>query len=369
MQLSHAELILYARQIALADIGINGQLKLKQASVICIGAGGLGSPVLQYLAAAGVGTIGIVDDDVVEASNLQRQIIYSHHDIGKQKTLAAKEYLERINPYINIEIYSEKFTSQNASALIANYDIVADCTDNLANRYLTNAVCLAADKAFVFAGIWQHQGQCMLFHGNNGPCFYCLFPQGEPLPDCREAGVLGVLPGLLGTMQANLIIQHILQIQEMPIGRFISLNSFNLELRHYTIAKNPDCPACGLRRSAALTFSAGACPLNDIPAISVADLKRKLALNENFILLDVRSPEERRRYHIGGTLIPLPELFQRIAELSPLIPVIVYCHTDKRSYMAAKVLLEHQFVSVAYLKGGVKSWGDYQAVNTLDVQY
>lgn len=340
MTLNTAERLFYAKQIMLKDIGEAGQLTLKNTKVLCIGAGGLGSALLQTLASAGVGVLGIVDHDVVEPSNLQRQLLYRHEDIGLKKVIAAKKYLQKLNRYIDINSYAEKFDVNNARQLISHYDIIADCTDYLANRYVVNHHCVELDKIFVFAGIWQHQGQCMLFQGKQGPCFECIFPVDstqDVLADCSESGVLAILPTILGTLQANLIIQHILNIKNSSTGHFYHMDISNLELRAYEVEQNPDCSVSRAQPQ----------------SISVEELKHKLACPEKFILLDVRSREEHDAQNLGGTLIPLSELSQRITELDPAIPVIVYCRTDVRSKMAAQFLCEYNFTSVAYLRGGI----------------
>ncbi|HEV2613109.1 MAG TPA: HesA/MoeB/ThiF family protein [Gammaproteobacteria bacterium] len=349
MELNTAEKLFYAKQIMLPDVGIEGQLKLKNTRVLCIGAGGLGSPLLQTLVSAGIGKIGIVDHDVVELSNLQRQILYRYEDVNLKKVSIAKKYLQKLNPHIDIVVYPEKFDVSNARELIAQYDIIADCTDYLANRYLVNQICMELNKSFVFAGIWQHQGQCMLFQGKQGPCFECLFPAdstAEVLSDCNELGVLAVLPNLLGTLQANLIIQHVLKLQNSLPQYFYHIDISNLEFRPYSVEQNLQCRVCGVNK---IAYPA-------INIISIETLKHKLANTENFILLDVRSREEHEIQNLGGILIPLPELSSRIAELDPAIPVIVYCRTDVRSQMAAHILCENNFTSVAYLKGGITAW-------------
>jgi sulfur-carrier protein adenylyltransferase/sulfurtransferase len=351
--LSSAETALYARQIVLPEVGISGQLRLKNASVLCIGAGGLGAPLLQYLAAAGIGRIGIVDHDVVETSNLQRQIIYTHDDIGKRKTDAAKNYLQRLNPHIQIDIYPQKFTAENAAKLIADFDMTADCTDQIANRYLVNAHSIAANKPFMYAGISRHAGQCMLFHGTSGPCFYCLFPDDAGVslpPDCNAGGVLGVLPGLLGTMQANLIIQHLLR-QNDDIGRLYAVNITNLDGRTYVVTKNPQCPVCVNHRG--MDLIAAARQSCSIPAISAIELLPLLHDKQNIILLDVRTRAEHDADNIGGMLIPLDELPRRLPEIDASLPVIVYCKSGHRSSAAVKLLSENGVGDVRQLEGGI----------------
>jgi molybdopterin/thiamine biosynthesis adenylyltransferase len=247
MLLSPEERYYYARQIVLDEIGTAGQIKLKKTKVLCIGAGGLGSPLLQYLTAAGVGTIGIMDHDVIDMSNLSRQTIYKHADIGIKKVRAAKEYLIQLNPFVKIHSYPERLRQANALGIIAEYDIVADCTDDLSNRYLTNKICVAMDKPFAFAGIWRHQGQCMLFQGQKGPCFNCLFPVDNTSPrfaSCSDFGVLGVLPGMLGIMQANLIIQYIVQSGDIALGKLLMVNSRHFDIRSYQLYRSLDCELC-----------------------------------------------------------------------------------------------------------------------------
>lgn len=348
MQLDHIELSLYSRQISLQEVGVAGQMKLKNASVLCIGAGGLGAPLLQYLAAAGVGKLGIIDNDHVELSNLQRQIIYSHDDIGKPKVEAAKTYLTKLNPYTNVEIFHDKFTERNARQLISAYDIIADCTDNIENRYLVNHVCLIENKPFVFAGISKHQGQCMMFHGENGPCFQCLFPRDErllSLPDCRAGGVLGVLPGIVGGVQAGMIMREILQLGESRGNQFHTFDMTTMQWQAYHVDKHDDCPACGKQKYQMPT----------VMSISAEDLQNMQASDDEFILLDVRSRAEHDEQNIGGKLIPLTELPQRWRELDSAVPVVVYCHAGIRSMAAARFLLEHQFHSVMNLSGGIVS--------------
>lgn len=351
MQFSKDELSYYSRQFMLNEINENGQLKLKNAKVLCIGAGGLGSPLLQYLAAAGIGTIGIIDHDVVEISNLSRQIIYKYNDIGEKKVIAAKRNLLQLNPFISINIYSERFDEINALSLINNYDIIADCTDNLINRYITNHVCVALNKSFAFAGIWRYQGQCMLFHGKKGACFNCLFPFTDAsyhLPDCNNAGVLGVLPGMLGMMQANLIIQHILQISEVKVGTLFALNARALTIQSHTIERDRSCRVCSVSQNTNQVdlyhYS-----LQRTQSITLCELKSKIDGGEKFTLLDVRSEKEHAANNLGGILIPLPVLEKRLHELDQTFPIIVYCQSGQRSKIAATILKKNKFASVLTL--------------------
>lgn len=342
----------YKCQIALPLVGEAGQLKLKNSRVLCIGAGGLGAVMLQYLAAAGVGTIGIVDDDVIELSNLQRQVIYHPQQVGIKKVVAAQEYLRQLNPAVNIKIYDTTFNRRNAEEIVNHYDIVADCTDVLANRYLTNAVCHAANIPFVFAGITQFNGQCMLFRGKQGPCFECLFPATDEFaetPDCDSGGVLAVLPGILGLMQASLIMRHLLQLNNDALSRLHTVDLLSFEFNQFDVYQNPDCAACAHGQA-------------QPSVVLLSELLAKMDAGSNFTLLDVRTYQERAVGHMGGLHIPLHELANRYTEIPPSLPVIVYCHTDKRSAAAAKILMQFSFPDVAYLQGGIVAARDHFSV-------
>lgn len=351
--LSADEMNRYTQQLKLDQIGIDGQEKLKNAKVLCIGAGGLGSAFLFYLAAAGVGTIGVIDDDEVELSNLQRQILYQHAHIGKKKSLIAQRQLLALNPDITVHANTEKLTSENALRLISQYDIIADCSDNFATRYLVSEVCFELNKPYVFASISQFIGQCSLFSTNQHPCFRCLFPNPpsfDALPDCKEGGVLGVLPGLLGIMQATEVLKWILQCGETLAGQLLQINILNMQFRKYQLTKNPECSLCVLRQSFALIS------LQHLVGISVQELQEKMHARENMLLLDVRSAQEYAIDNLGGTLIPLPELMARLSELNSNMPIIVYCQSGKRSQQAASLLMNSGFNSVQYLRGGLFEW-------------
>ncbi len=349
MQLNHDEYQRYAKQILLPQVGESGQLKLKQARVLCIGAGGLGSVVLPYLAAAGIGKIGIIDHDSIELSNLHRQVIYSTTDIGLKKVAAAKKYLHCLNPEIEIEIFTHEFNHDNAQQFMLDYDIAADCTDNLNSAIILNAVCSQLDKPFVFAGISGFQGQCMLFHGKSGPCFSCVFPDiDNSLPDCNSAGVLGVLPGMLGMMQASLILQHILGLTAHTLGRLYVMNLLNMQLRDYQVEKSAYCATCVDGRIPDTSNI-------HVQSISAAELREKLNHRERFTLLDVRTLQEHEQANLGGVHIPLAELPARLSQLDADIPVIVYCQSGKRSMTAAQLLMKNNFKMAAYLEGGIVS--------------
>lgn len=344
--LNKDEQLRYRCQLALPEVGEAGQLKLKQARVLCIGAGGLGTVLLQYLAAAGVGTLGIIDDDVIELSNLPRQIIYHPGQVGMKKTLAAKNYLTQLNPAVCVNVYDMKFNHDNAASLVTDYDIIADCTDVLANRYLLNAVSLAAQKPFVFAGISQYTGQCMLFRGESAPCFECLFPYHHDtvnFSDCQQGGVLAVLPGLLGLMQASLTLRHLLQLGAEHENTLHTVDLLSFAFERYRVHQNKDCPACVHGQPGILTLS----------SITLDVFLQKMQCGESFALLDVRTHGERLAANIGGIHIPLHELETSLHLLNREQPVIVYCHTDKRSAAAVNRLRAHGFTNVCYLQGGM----------------
>lgn len=350
MRLDDLELERYARQISLPEIGIEGQITLKNASVLCVGAGGLGAPLLQYLAAAGVGTIGIIDADTVELSNLPRQIIYTYEDIGVKKVVAAQRYLQRLNPRLRCNIYPEQFSLTNARKLISDYDVIADCTDSLANRYLTNDICFALHKPFVFAGISGFQAQFSLFNGKQGPCFRCLFSENDSagtLPDCNLGGVLGVLAGLLGTLQASMILMTLLQLDAALQARFHQFDLLTMKLNEYRVQANPSCPVCST-----LTFSAGLQPA--YRAINGNDLKQMQASGVHYHLIDVRSVAEHRNFNIGGLVIPLDQLAERIHEVNRDGVVIFYCQSGMRSISACRILSRHEFRNITYLQGGLQ---------------
>ncbi len=345
----------YAQQLNLSEVGLLGQTKLKAARVLCVGAGGLGSPLLLYLAAAGVGTLGIVDDDALELSNLQRQVLYTTNQLGQKKANLAKEKLNALNPDINVHIYVQRLSVDNAAELINQYDIVADCSDNFATRYWINDFCIQLNKPFVSASIRQFQGQCSLFLGGGAPCYRCLFPmppKSELIPSCAEGGVLGVLPGLLGTIQANEILKWILQLDSLLVGKLLCVDLLKMEFSSINFKQNPECECCALKKSInELLPKENACV--DSLSISAESLKKLSSDQVEFVLLDVRSPEEHESYNIGGLLIPLPELPHRLHELNSNSLIITYCRTGPRSLQAVKILQQAGFNSLRYLEGGV----------------
>src|SRR5271155_1423219 len=323
-QLSNNEIARYSRHLILPEVGLEGQQKLKAAKVLCVGTGGLGAPLSYYLAAAGIGTLGLVDFDVVDESNLQRQIIHSTNDIGRPKIDSAAEKLKALNPYLNIVKHETMLTSANALEIIKDYDIVADGTDNFPTRYLVNDACvLSGNKPNAYASIFRFEGQASVFATEDGPCYRCLYPEPPPpglVPSCAEGGVLGILPGLLGLVQATEVIKLILGQGEPLIGRLLLVDSLSMKFRELKLRKNPECPVCGTNPTVTALIDydqfcgiapepAQAAPVkNGIPQISVKELKTRLEKKEvnnaTFLLLDVREPYEAQIAQIGGKLIP-----------------------------------------------------------------
>ena len=357
--LSPDELIRYSQQIKLAEIGLSGQEKLKNARVLCVGLGGLGSPLVLYLAAAGVGTLGMVDDDIVELSNLQRQILYRLPQVTQQKAVAAKEQLLALNPTIQVNSYSEKLTENNAEELISQYDIIADGSDNFYTRYLIHDVCFKLEKPYVYASACQFQGHCSIFYGNNGPCFRCLFPNppsSHNSPNCDAGGVLGVLPGMLGIIQATEIIKWILKIGNSLEKRLLIIDLLTMGFKEIRLSQNPDCPLCVHHQPLNTLINPKNCQ-QDIDlnnhSITREQLSKLLEQNSNTTLIDVRTAPEHQDYNIGGILIPLKELPYRLKELDANTPIILYCHSGKRSVLALQILLEAGFSSVQFLINGI----------------
>ncbi|MBA2651062.1 MAG: molybdopterin-synthase adenylyltransferase MoeB [Tatlockia sp.] len=357
--LSADELIRYSQQIKLDEIGFQGQEKLKNARVLCVGLGGLGSPLLLYLAAAGVGTLGLVDDDIVELSNLQRQILYRSPQVAHQKTVAAKAELLALNPSIQVNTYAEKLTENNAAQLISQYDIIADGSDNFYTRYLIHDVCFELDKPYVYASASQFQGYCSIFYGSKGPCFRCLFPMppsSDTIPNCDSGGVLGVLPGLLGIIQAAEIIKWILKIGSPLEKRLLMIDLLKMTFKEVHLSQNPDCKLCVHHQSFSMPINLSNCHHSiDFKkhAITSAQLSEFLQKDSSTMLIDVRTAKEHEIQNIGGKLLPLTELPHRLGELKLNHDIILYCYSGKRSILALNILLEAGFTSVKYLIGGV----------------
>ena len=339
----------YARHIILPEIGLEGQQKLKQAKVLVIGAGGLGCPVLQYLTAAGVGVIGIVDFDIVDESNLQRQVLYSTEDIGKHKAEVAQEKLSKQNPFIRLNTYVLHLSSANALEILSLYDIVVDGSDNFATRYLVNDACVILKKPLVFGSIFKFDGQLSVFNYKDGPTYRCLYsepPEEGTMPSCAEIGVIGVLPGIIGSLQANEVIKIITGIGEVVSGTLVLLDALTMQFTSFTISANSEN-----KKIQKLIDYAVFC--ETIQEISAEDLKQKIGKNEDFQLIDVREPEEYQLKNIGGTLIPLNTLAQNLDKISLEKEVIVHCASGARSKKAISFLKDKGFKKVLNLKNGL----------------
>lgn len=363
ISLTQEEIQQYRRHLSLQEIGQEGQLKLKTAKVLCVGAGGLGSPLLLYLAAAGVGTLGIVDNDVVDISNLQRQVLYSHQQINEKKTIAAKAQLENLNPYINVVSHDIHLNPDNVLDILQHYDIIADCSDNFATRYLINDACFQLGKPNVYASIYQFEGQCSIFTAKDGPCYRCLYPlppAANVIPDCVEAGVLGVLPGVMGTIQATEVIKLILNLGQPLIGKLLLYDALSMQFSFFEIYKNSECDLCAHKKSfdQFIHNEIKNCQIEKklSAEISVQELYQMQQKQENFFLLDVRERYEYEIGHLGGYLIPLNELDFRVHELDPNKKIIIYCKSGVRSKYAQKLLREKGFKSVWNLTGGIMAW-------------
>jgi molybdopterin/thiamine biosynthesis adenylyltransferase/rhodanese-related sulfurtransferase len=359
------EFIRYSRHFTLPGVGMAGQEKLKAARVLCVGAGGLGSPLLQYLAAAGIGTIGIIDNDIVDLSNLQRQILYTNDDLGLQKVEVAKKKLVSLNPHIDIKIYNEQLTHSNALSIIQNYDIVADGTDNFAARYLVNDACFHLKKPNVYASIFQFEGQCSVFNAENGPCYRCLYDAPPPpglMPNCAEGGVLGVLPGIMGTIQALEVVKLILKIGDPLIGRLLTFDALAMRFQEYKVQQYPDCRLCIHQQNFTdLPYhEAASCNVveSEVSEISVQELWQLSQQQANYTLLDIREPYEQQICNLGGQLIPLASLSSQLAKLDKNKSYIAYCRSGHRSYEAVKIMKRAGFISVKNLKGGILAWAN-----------
>ena len=376
-QLTNDELGRYSRHLILSEVGMEGQQRLKAAKVLCVGAGGLGSPLALYLAAAGIGTLGLIDFDTVDSSNLQRQIIHSTKDIGRKKIDSAQEKLNALNPALNVVKHDTMLSSANALEIFAQYDIVADGTDNFQTRYLVNDACVLLKKPNAYGSIFRFEGQASVFATEEGPCYRCLYPEPPPpglVPSCAEGGVLGILPGLIGTIQATEVIKLILGKGEPLIGRLLLLDALSMRFRELKLRKNPDCPVCGTNPTVTELIDynqfCGIAPepaqaaqvKNGIPQISVQELKQRLdkreTNNDNFLLLDVREPYEFQIAQIGGYLIPQNDVPNRIGELDPAREIIVHCRSGVRSQKIAELLKTNGFQKVSNLAGGILAWSD-----------
>jgi adenylyltransferase/sulfurtransferase len=372
-ELTTDDLSRYSRHLILPEVGMEGQQKLKAARVLCVGTGGLGSPLALYLTAAGIGTLGLVDFDVVDSSNLQRQIIHSTKDIGRKKLDSAEEKLKALNPSINIVKHDTMLSSANALDIIKNYDIVADGTDNFPTRYLVNDACVILGKPNAYGSIFRFEGQASVFATETGPCYRCLYPEPPPpglVPSCAEGGVLGILPGLVGVIQATEVIKLILGKGEPLIGRLLLVDALNMRFRELKLRKNPECPVCGENPTVtALIDYQNFCGIvpetqqeknvkNGIPQLTVKELKARRDAGEDFFLLDVREPYEYQIAQIGGTLIPQNDVPNRLAEIPRDREIIVQCRSGARSQRIAELLKQAGYQSVVNLAGGILAWSD-----------
>jgi len=367
IRLTNKETARYSRHLIMPEVTPDGQRRLKAARVLCIGAGGLGSPTALYLAAAGVGTIGIVDLDDVDLSNLQRQILHGTKDIGRSKLESARDRLRDINPEIDIELHKCRFSSANASQLVSRYDVVVDGSDNFPTRYLSNDVCVFARKPNVYGSVFRFEGQTTVFASHlGGPCYRCLFPEPPPadaVPNCAQAGVLGVLPGVIGMLQAIETIKLIVGIGEPLIGRLLHFDALKVKFRELNLRRDPQCPVCGNNPTIFSPIDyeqfCGARDDQEIPAISAHELKRKMDAGEPLELIDVRETFEYEIARIDGAkLIPLGEIAQRADELQRHRPIVVHCHSGQRSAQAVRLLQQRGFANVYNLEGGIDAWSD-----------
>jgi molybdopterin/thiamine biosynthesis adenylyltransferase/rhodanese-related sulfurtransferase len=371
IDLSHAEILRYSRHLLIPEVGLSGQRKIKSASVLVIGTGGLGSPVALYLAAAGVGRIGLVDYDRVDASNLQRQVIHGTSGIGTLKVESARRRMLDINPDIQVEVFNEPFTSQNAMGIVQDFDILVDGTDNFPTRYLTNDVSVLTGKPNVYGSIYRFDGQVSVFDARQGPCYRCLFPEPPPpglVPSCAEGGVLGVLPGIIGTMQASEALKLILDIGEPLTGRLLLFNALDMSFEYVNLRKNPNCKICGPEPEVTeLIDYEEFCGVPghdhdegsagegwDIEAVQLAE---RLRQGEHIHLLDVREPHELEISRLeGADLIPLGQLAARLSELDSADEMVIFCKSGTRSARGLELLASAGFRKVKNLKGGINAW-------------
>ena len=371
--LTPQEIQRYARHLIMPEVAMDGQKRLKASRVLCIGTGGLGSPLSLYLAAAGVGTIGLVDFDVVDVSNLQRQIIHFTPDVGRPKVQSAREKLQALNPALNVVVHEHPVDSSNALELFKGYDVIVDGTDNFPTRYLVNDACVLLGKPNVYGSIFRFDGQASVFFPPEGPCYRCLYPEPPPpdlVPNCAEGGVLGILPGFIGVVQATETVKLILGKGRPLIGRLLLYDALDMTVREMKVRKNPKCPICGpnptitglidyqqfcgVAPAAAATAAHGASSMDNVTPL---ELKARLDNGERPFILDVRNPEEIVICRLeGSTVIPLPELPNRIGELDPAVPMVVHCKGGVRSKKAIALLEQHGFSKLSNLEGGILAW-------------
>ena len=369
--LSKDEILRYSRHLIMPEVGMQGQLKLKQAKVLLVGTGGLGAPLGLYLAAAGVGRIGLVDFDTVDYTNLQRQVLFGTSDVGRPKIDAAAGHLRNLNPEIQVDQFETRLTSENALDILKDYDIVVDGTDNFPTRYLVNDACVLLGKPNVYGSIFRFEGQITVFGYPGGPCYRCLYPEPPPpglVPSCAEGGVLGVLPGIVGTIQAAETLKLIIGVGEPLIGRLLLFDALSMTFRALKLRKNPQCPVCGEHPVVTkLIDYAEFCgirgeeaPVSNltVPEIAPRDLKSRLDRGDDLFILDVREPHEYQICNLQGTLIPLGELSRRVNELDSSREIVAHCRSGKRSAEAVEFLRNAGFRKIWNLKGGILAWSD-----------
>ncbi len=367
--LTNEEILRYSRHLIMPEVGMDGQLKLKGAKVLLIGTGGLGAPLGLYLTAAGVGRIGLVDFDIVDFTNLQRQVTFGTSDVGKPKTEAAKARLSNLNPDVHITTYETKLTSENALEIFKDYDVVVDGTDNFPTRYLVNDACILLGKPNVYGSIFRFEGQCTVFGMPDGPCYRCLYPEPPPpglVPSCAEGGVLGVLPGIVGSLQAMETIKLLIGRGEPLVGRLLLFDALALKFRELKLRKNPNCPMCGTHRKIHQLIDyyefcgvrGEEAPEMDlhVPEITPTELKQRMDSGDDLFILDVREPHEYQICNLKGHLIPLGELPSRVHELDSSNEIIAHCRSGKRSAEAVDFLRKAGFRKVLNLRGGILSW-------------
>jgi len=368
--LSNEEVLRYSRHLIMPEVGMEGQLKLKAAKVLCIGAGGLGSPLAMYLAAAGVGTLGIVDFDVVDFTNLKRQIIHSTEDVGRKKLDSAAESIQGINPFVEVRKFETRLTSENALSIFRDFDVVVDGTDNFPTRYLVNDACVLSGKPNVYGSIFRFEGQASVLATKDGPCYRCWYPEPPPpglVPSCAEGGVLGILPGLVGVIQATETVKLILGKGEPLIGRVLLVDALGMRFRELKLRKNPDCPVCGTHPTITKLIDyqefcgirgEEAPVMTKVPEIQPEELKQRLDAGEDIFILDVREPHEFQICNLNGYLIPLGDLPKRVHELDSSREIVAHCRSGVRSAKAVEFLRQAGFHKVKNLVGGVLAWSD-----------
>jgi adenylyltransferase/sulfurtransferase len=371
VELSNDEIARYSRHLIMPEVALDGQKKLKAAKVLTVGTGGLGSPLALYLAAAGIGTIGIVDFDVVDESNLQRQIIHGTSDVGRPKVESARDKIKDINPNVEVRVHEEALTSENALEVFEDYDVIVDGTDNFPTRYLVNDACVLLGKPNVYGSIFRFEGQASVFWAEEGPCYRCLYPEPPPpglVPSCAEGGVLGILPGAIGVVQATEAVKLILGIGEPLIGRLMLYDALGMSFREMKLRKDPGCPICGenptvtelidYEEFCGIPQANAVAQEHGVPEITVKELRQKMDEGEPINVLDVREPHEYEVANIGVKLVPLGELPRRLAEFDQNENFAIHCKTGGRSAKAVKLLQDAGFGNVYNVKGGITAWSE-----------